>query len=200
MTTLFQIHQAVKIAENVYQTDIEGLLFIQHKTMEDNRGFYKELTLLPDLELHLSEQFIPKQINQARSNAYVTRGLHAENWNKLVTVTNGNCFCALADIRPDSKTYKQVITFNLGTTSNSLAGSIFIPKGIANSMCVTEGPVDYLYIVDALYRERDTSNDVAISLFDPELSIEWPISKQQMILSERDMNAITLKEKYSKNP
>ena len=68
-------------------------------------------------------------------------------------------------------------------------------KGLGNSLCVVNGPVDYLYAVDALYRERDTSGDQAISLFDPELAIPWPISREQMIISERDKQSVNLAEK-----
>jgi len=79
-----------------------------------------------------------------------------------------------------------------------LHGSLFIPNGIGNSLCAVKGPVDYLYYVDQLYKDRNTNGDKAISLFDPNLNIEWPIKREDMIISERDKNAVTLTELFPK--
>ncbi len=124
----------------------------------------------------------------------VIRGIHAEDWNKLVTVTNGLCFCALVDLRKDSATFGKHETLALGTTDQALRGSIFISRGIGNSFCVVAGPVDYVYAVDAIWAGRDTSKDVAINLFDPQVNIEWPIPKEQMIISDRDLQSVNLSD------
>jgi dTDP-4-dehydrorhamnose 3,5-epimerase len=147
------------------------------------------------LEAIIGYQFKIQQINQARSMENVIRGIHCENWNKLVTVTSGSCFCAIADVKKTSPTYKKTETFMLGDGDQDLSGSLFITKGLGNSLCVVKGPVDYLYAVDALYRDRDKSGDQAVSLFDPELNIEWPIKQEDMIISDRDKSAVTLGER-----
>ena len=54
----------------------------------------------------------------------------------------------------------------------------------------------YSYAVDKLYKDRNTDNDIAISLFDPDLGVEWPIDKEQMIISQRDIDTISLREKF----
>jgi len=54
----------------------------------------------------------------------------------------------------------------------------------------------YSYVVDRLYKDRNKNNDVAISLFDPDLGVDWPIDKDQMIISQRDIDVITIREKY----
>jgi dTDP-4-dehydrorhamnose 3,5-epimerase-like enzyme len=74
-----------------------------------------------------------------------------------------------------------------------LSGCLFIDRGIANSVCVIDGPLDYIYCVDALYQDRDRADDVAISLFDPQLQIDWPLAKADMIISKRDSHARNLK-------
>jgi len=88
------------------------------------------------------------------------------------------------------------MTVTLGPNPDSLQGSFFLPIGIANSFLVLEGPVNYLYEVDRLYQDRDTAHDVAISLFDPDLNVVWPINKEQMIYSKRDVQSISLREKF----
>jgi dTDP-4-dehydrorhamnose 3,5-epimerase-like enzyme len=50
--------------------------------------------------------------------------------------------------------------------------------------------------VDKLYKDRDPAGDQAISLFDPDLNIAWPTPKEEMVISERDRQAVTLREKF----
>lgn len=193
---LYTVDEANKIGERIYKTQIPGLYYIDTKVFSDNRGFYREIAVVPDIEKVTGEVFNTRQLNHSHSNKNVVRGMHAEDWNKLVTVTSGVCLCVLADIRPDSETFGKTEYVVLGFGEKALPGALFVTKGLANSMCIIDGPVDYVYAVDALYRERDTSNDVAISLFDPDLNIHWPIPHDEMIFSERDQNSITLREKF----
>lgn len=186
-----------QVAEYLYKTDLPGLWFVEHKKFTDERGFYAELSRIPEIEELIGQSFTIKQMNLSYSQQYVTRGFHAENWNKLITCITGTCLAVLADIRPNSPTFKTTQQFLLGDGADCLNGSLFVSAGIANSLCVLEGSANYLYAVDQLYAERDTSGDVAISLFDKDLNVAWPIQTEKMILSERDQSAITLREKYS---
>lgn len=193
MNKLYQPSNENKLSETIHSTKINGLYFIPHKYFPDNRGFYTELARVPEIEAITGTNFTIKQLNQSRSNTNVIRGFHAEDWNKLVTVTSGLCFCALADFRKESSTFGLVETMYLGTAESALKGSIYISKGIGNSLCVTQGPADYVYAVDALWGERDASKDTAINLFDTDLAVEWPIPLDQMIISDRDRESINLK-------
>lgn len=185
-----------KIAERIHTTSIQGLYFIDTPVASDERGFFREIALLPDLESVLPSPFRIKQINHAKSEKNVIRGMHAEDWNKLVTIAHGVALCVLSDIRPESETFLKSEYFLLGFSQEALPGSLFITKGIANSVCAIEPPVEYLYFVDSLYRERDTAKDQAISIFDPHLNIQWPIPKEEIVISERDRNSITLEELF----
>lgn len=185
-----------KVGNNIYKTSIDGLYFIKNDVLEDERGFFRTTAILPDLNELLTEKYEVKQLNHSRSQKNVVRGMHAENWRKLITLVSGKCFCVLADIRPDSLTFKKVEYFLLGTDSDCLTGSLYVDKGIANSYCVIDGPADYFYTFDKLYRDRDPVGDKSISIFDPDLNIEWPISRDEMIISDRDKNCISLKELY----
>lgn len=185
-----------KVGNNIYKTNIDGLFFIKNDLLSDDRGFFRTTSILPDLNEVLKEKYEVKQLNHSRSSKNVVRGMHAEGWSKLIALTSGKCFCALADIRPDSPTFKKVEYFLLGTDSDCLTGSLYVEKGIANSYCVIEGPADYFYCFDKLYRDRDPAGDKSISIFDPDLKIAWPIKKEEMILSERDENCITLRKLY----
>ncbi len=184
-----------KVTETIHRTPIEGLFYLPFTPFEDNRGSYSELARLPELDDVLDTKFEVKQINLSRSKQNVARGFHAEKWRKLLTVLTGQAFCVFADLRPDSPTFKTVISVVMG--NGDLHGSFFLPEGIGNSFCVIKGEVSYLYAVDQLYKNRDTSGDVAINMFDPDLDIQWPVERDEMIISERDKNSITLKEKFN---
>lgn len=191
----YQPTETNTLSEGVYKTSINGLLYIDRPIITDNRGFFSEVVKIPDLEQIIGKQFVVKQVNHARSEKNVVRGIHAEGWNKYVFVLTGLCFAAIVDVRPDSVTFGNKEYFLLGNGENALTGCLFLPVGVGNSVCVLDGPVDYLYLVDRLYQDRDKSGDIAISVFDPDLNIPWPIAKEEMIISERDTNTITLREK-----
>lgn len=194
---LFSVSEENKIGERIYKTKIDGLYYISTEVFSDNRGFYREIAIVPDLDKVRGEKFEVKQLNHSNSNQNVIRGIHAENWNKLITVTHGVCLCVLSDIRPKSPTFLEKEYFLLGYgAQNPLPGAIFVTNGIGNSFLTVEGESEYFYAVDALYRERDKSGDKAISLFDEDLKIEWPIPQEQMIISDRDLNSVTLRSIY----
>jgi len=192
----FSPTQENKVNPTIHKTSINGLFYIPHKSFPDERGFYSELARIPEIEDVADNKFNIKQINQSRSNENIARGIHAEDWNKLVTVTNGLCYCVLVDLRPDSPTFSKYESFYLGTDKKALKGSIFISKGIGNSLFALKGPVDYVYAVDAIWSERDTSGDRAIALFDKDINIQWPVEQRKMIVSKRDTEGTTLREMF----
>jgi len=195
----YQPEKDLKIAEDVYKTSIEGLFFLPHHNYLDNRGFYSEVSRIPEIEAVIGKEFITKQVNHSRSNQNVIRGFHAESWNKLITITGGKVLSVLVDIRPDSPTFGKTERFILGSDDSSLNGAIFVSQGIANGFLVLEGPADYLYLVDALYADRDKTGDQAINLFDQDIQVDWPISKEAMIYSDRDANSISLRDLFPEN-
>ena len=176
------------MSDSIKKTSIEGLLVIERPTFADDRGFFREAFRLNELE-EAGVKFNPVQWNHSKSLPRVIRALHAENWNKLVYPITGKMFAAIVDIRPDSKTFGKVETFNFDEETPK---ALFISKGLANSICVTgETPVHYMYLVDAYYTGGDTR---AVAWDDPDLNIDWPIKNP--IISERDRNNPRLRELF----
>lgn len=191
----------LEIAENIFKTNIDGLFYIKYKKFIDDRGFFSQI-LEPERirQADINSDFHIKQVNLSVSKSKITRGIHTEGWNKLITVVQGHAFCALVDVRSDSPTYKNIEYFDFVADPNNEWGeSLYISKKIGNSVCAVEGPMHYLYGVDLLYHERNTADDLAISIFDPDLNIQWPFAKEEMIISQRDINSVTLKELYQEN-
>jgi dTDP-4-dehydrorhamnose 3,5-epimerase len=167
---------------------LEGLLIIERPTYGDERGFFRESFRMNELDEARGEptQFV--QENHSRSRRGALRGLHAENWEKLVYVPRGEVFTALADIRPSSPTFGQIATFQLGESNRA---KLFIPQGLAHGFCVLSDEADYVYQVTAYYDGTDTR---AVAWNDPDLAVPWPITDP--ILSERDQSAPTLRELF----
>lgn len=175
--------------EFVQKTSIEGLLILKRPIHKDDRGFFREIFHIDEIEQALGIQFKGVQMNHAFSNPKVLRGIHGENWNKIICPLNGEVFVAIVDIRPDSPTFKNTETMIIND-ENRIA--LFISKGLANSYCITGSePVHYIYLVDAYY---DGSDQKAVAFSDPDLAIEWPI--KDPIISERDKNNPRLRELF----
>lgn len=173
----------------IKKTSIEGLLVLERPTFPDDRGFFREVFHLDELEKALGRDFRPIQWNHSKSLPSVIRAIHAENWNKLVYPVTGQMFTAIIDIRPESPTFAKIETFNF---DNDNRYALFISKGLANSICATGSePVNYLYLVDAYYTGSDTR---AIAYDDPDLAIDWPV--KDPIVSERDKNNPRLRDLF----
>ena len=173
----------------ITETSIPGLYVIERPVYSDERGYFREVFRLNDLEEKIGEKFNVVQANHSYSLPRVIRALHVENWNKLVYPVTGKMFAALVDVRTDSKTFGKVEEF---TFDDDRRRALFISKGIANSICVVGGePVHYIYMVDSYYKGDDTS---AIAWDDPDIGIKWPVADP--IVSERDRQNPKLRDLY----
>lgn len=171
----------------IRKTSLPGLLIIERPTFFDERGFFREFARLSDLEQE-GIKFHPVQFNHSKSLPGVIRGLHAEQWNKLVYPVTGEMFAALVDVRSHLDTFGKVETLTL-KADNPLA--LFIPQGVANSICVTgKEPVHYIYLADKYYQKPG----MAIAWNDPDLAIDWPVKNP--IISKRDRNNPRLRELF----
>jgi dTDP-4-dehydrorhamnose 3,5-epimerase len=170
------------------QGRLSGVWVQEHQTFADRRGFFREAFRLEDLETALGQRLAFVQMNHSRSWRGALRGMHAEDWEKLVYVANGEVFVALADIRPSSPSFAQIETFSI---SSERSLSVFIPRGVAHGYCVLSDVADYVYQVTAYYAPSDKPS---VAWDDPDLAIPWPI--ESPILSEPDQHNPTLRELF----
>ena len=91
----------------IQETSIEGLLIIQPKIHNDNRGYFFESYKYSDFKSNdLPTNFL--QQNQSKSKRGVLRGLHYQlqyGQDKLVWVSQGEVMDVAVDIRKDSPTF-----------------------------------------------------------------------------------------------
>src|SRR5260370_41351632 len=120
---------------------LSGVWVFERRTFADNRGFFREAFRLDEVEAAVKRPLHFVQMNHSRSSRNTLRGLHGENWDKLVYVSAGEVFTALADVRPDSPTFGQVETFRFNPEA---ALAVLIPAGVAHGYFVISDEADYI--------------------------------------------------------
>jgi len=163
----------------VTESPIPGLFEIDLVVHGDNRGWFKENYQKEKMEALGLPVFEVVQNNFSFNvEKGVTRGLHAEPWEKFVSLANGRVFCAWVDLRQGDSFGK---TFSLELTPGK---AVFVPRGIANGYQTLEENIVYTYLVNAHWSAD--AQYAAVNAFDPALGINWPISAEQAIVSDKD--------------
>lgn len=163
-----------------------GLYLIDRPTFSDERGFFREPVRIRELEKEINEDFEVVQMNHARSEKNILRGIHIAPWNKLIYVPRGRVQSVLVDLRLGSPTYGQYESYILGDENKT---AIFVPKGYGNSYLVLSDEADYIYLTDM---EWAPGLEKSLAWNDPKLGIKWESSSP--ILSDKDKSNPTLQE------
>lgn len=174
----------------ISKTQIPGLLEIDISLVEDARGWFQEKYQREKLiALGFPKDFVPVQQNISFNKEIgVTRGIHAEPWNKYISVVHGRVFAAFIDLRKGGGFGKKVEI----EIDNKKA--VFVPKGVGNSFQTIEPDTLYSYLVDAHWSPELVSQYQSVNLADPTIAINWPIPLDKAIVSEKDKNNPYLKD------
>ena len=168
----------------VAETGIGGLKVVDLAVHGDSRGWFKEnwqrakMTALGIPDFRVVQNNV--SYNEKRG---VTRGIHAEPWDKFISVARGSVFGAWVDLREGSATYGKVFTCTLDPSR-----AIYVPRGVGNSFQALEDGTAYTYLVDAHWSLELKKTYTFVNLADPELAIQWPIPLDEATVSEADLN------------
>ena len=174
---------------NVTETNIPGLLVFELPVHGDNRGWFKENWQRAKMTALGLPDFGPVQNNISfNAKRGVTRGIHAEPWDKYISVATGEIFGAWVDLRP-GESFGQVYTTRLDPSR-----AIFVPRGVGNSFQALEDGTAYTYLVNAHWSLEQKKTYTFVNLADPELNIQWPIPLEECELSEADLHHPMLKD------
>lgn len=165
----------------LHTTSIPGLVWFDLPVHGDNRGWFKENWQREKMVAAGLPDFHPVQNNISFNDEVgTTRGIHAEPWDKYVSVAKGKVFGAWVDLR-EGETFGTTFTLEIDPTK-----SIFVPRGVANSFQVLEPDTAYTYLVNDHWSPN--AEYAFLNLADEASAINWPIPLDQAILSEKDQN------------
>lgn len=164
----------------ITKTSIPGLLLIDLVLNGDTRGWFKENFQQEKLiALGFPGDFKIVQNNVVYNiEKGVTRGIHAEPWNKYISIQSGKIFVAIVDLRK-GQTFGEKVTFEMDASK-----ALYVPKGCGNSFQALTNDVFYTYLLDAHWSPE--SKYKLINLADPDVDIKWPIPLDKAIISEKD--------------
>lgn len=164
----------------VTETTIPGLLLVELPVHGDSRGWFKENWQREKMVAAGLPDFGPVQNNVSFNDAVgTTRGIHAEPWDKWVSVATGRIFGAWVDLR-EGDTFGAVFTAEIDPSR-----AIFVPRGVGNSYQTLEPDTAYAYLVNDHWSAEATYS--FINLADETVAIDWPIPLAEVEISEKDL-------------
>lgn len=163
----------------IEHTAIPGLLILRLPVHGDHRGWFKENWQRQKMTNLGLPDFRPVQNNISfNSNRGATRGIHAEPWDKYVSVATGSVFGAWVDLR-EGEEFGATVCCEIDP-----AVAVFVPRGVGNSYQALEDRTAYIYLVNAHWKPGLAY--LACALDDPAVGIPWPISLAEAEISDKD--------------
>ena len=167
------------------------MVIIEPRLFKDERGYFFESFNQKEFEDKVCKtKFI--QDNESKSSYGVVRGLHFQKppfaQSKLVRVVKGAVLDVAVDIRKGSPTFGQHVAVELTEDNHR---QFFIPRGFAHGFSVLSKEVIFQYKCDNFYAPQ---SEGAIAWDDPDLGIDWQISVDDILLSEKDKSHPKLAE------
>lgn len=161
-------------------TPIPGLLLFDLPVHGDTRGWFKENWQREKMTALGLPDFGPIQNNISFNDAAgTTRGIHAEPWDKWVSVATGRIFGAWVDLR-EGPTFGAVFTAEIDPSK-----AIFVPRGVGNSYQTLEANTAYTYLVNDHW--SPDADYAFLNLADETAAIQWPIPLDQVEISAKDV-------------
>ncbi len=160
-------------------TSIPGLLVVRLDVHADQRGWFRESWQRERMTAAGLPDFGPVQHNVAfNERRGATRGIHAEPWDKLVTVASGRAFGAWVDLR-EGPDFGRLFSLELDPTV-----AVFVPRGVGNAYQTLDDGTAYSYLVNDHWRPDVTY--VGLDPADPTVAVPWPVSLAEAELSDKD--------------
>lgn len=175
------------------KTEIEGVWILEPKVFNDLRGYFFESWRQADFDANIGHHVEFIQDNESKSSFGVLRGLHYQKGEysqaKLVRAIRGKVLDVAVDLRKSSSTFGKYVMVEL---SGENKRQFFIPRGFAHGFLVLSDEAVFTYKVDNVYAPQ---SEASLRWDDEAVGIEWPINKDQILLSEKDLNkAVSLQD------
>jgi dTDP-4-dehydrorhamnose 3,5-epimerase len=166
-----------------HETTIPGLLIADLPVHGDSRGWFKENFQKEKMvKLGLPNIDIVQNSMSFNNKKGVTRGIHAEPWDKFISVGSGSFFGAWVDLR-EGDSFGKVFTAEINPSK-----AIYVPRGVGNSFQTLEDNLVYTYLVNDHWSAESQSKYTFLNLADETINIKWPIPLSQAEISDKDKN------------
>lgn len=175
------------------KTAIPDVWILEPRVFNDPRGYFMETWRETDFNAAIGHDVHFVQDNQSMSSRGVLRGLHfqkgADSQAKLVRVLHGTVVDVAVDLRHDSPTFGRHVLVELSAENKR---QLFIPRGFAHGFQVLSDTAVFTYKVDNHYAPQ---SECSIRYDDPTIGIQWPITGEELLLSEKDLHhAVSFQE------
>ena len=181
----------------VHETGFPGLLVLEPRVFQDERGFFLESYNRESFRgLGIDCEFV--QDNHAYSrDVCVLRGFHFQAppaaQAKLVWVTRGAVLDVVVDLRKGSSTYGKWRHVILSAANFK---RMFIPRGFGHAYVTIMPDTEFQYKVDAPYAPE---HEGGIAWDDPDIAMDWDVALQGRppVMSEKDKRLPRLADFHS---
>ena len=165
--------------DKIFHDSIKDLFYCNPQIFQDERGYFFESYN----KKHFNKlSFV--QDNESKSKFGVLRGIHFQKppyeQSKLVRVISGEIQDIAVDLRPNSQTYKKYFSIILNDINKK---QLFIPKGFGHAFLTLSSEAIVSYKVDEYY---NNDYDAGIKYDDSSIGINWKLSNNKIILSDKD--------------
>lgn len=172
---------------DIKELTLPGVLLIQPKRWDDERGFFVE-TFHQEALVAAGITHLFVQDNLSFSKKGVLRGLHFQKkphaQAKLVRCASGEIFDVAADHNLDSATFGKYVSVTLSGEKQNM---LYVPARYAHGLCVLSEEAVVEYKVSNYYHPESASG---VRYDSPAFDIAWPVIDP--ILSEQDIKLPTL--------
>ena len=168
----------------IEKTPLQDCYIIHDTVFKDSRGYFFESFNAQKFQSLTNIQIQFVQDNQSASTRGVLRGLHMQTGEhaqaKLVRVIEGSVLDVAVDMRKHSPTFGKSFSIELTAENHK---QLFIPRGFAHGFVVLSDKATFFYKCDNFYNKE---SELGIMYDDSDLKIDWQLSKDELILSEKD--------------
>lgn len=176
------------------ETKLKGCFILEPTKFGDSRGYFFESFNAKTFNELTNTNTVFVQDNQSYSTRGVLRGLHAQSGEfaqaKLVRVISGEVLDVAVDVREGSATYGQYVAVHLSAENNL---QLFIPRGFLHGFVVLSETATFFYKCDNFYNKNA---ECGINPLDAELSIDWKLAVNELLLSDKDKEAPSFKDLF----
>jgi len=168
---------------NFTPTAVAGAWIVDLDPRSDERGFFSRAFSRDEFEAYGMNPHVA-QANVAFSiRAGTLRGLHYQaephQEAKLIRCTAGRIFDVVADVRPESATFRRWAGVELSAANRRM---FYVPEGCAHGYLTLEDGSELFYMVSSPYAP---SAERGVRWDDPVFGIEWPLDPRCMHARDR---------------